>query len=347
MTSALEKLLQPLPGDEPAGPDLEYDPDYLAAFRAAAGTPGREMGDTLVPGEEPDWRRVRDLARDLLSRSKDLRLAVLFTRARLRVDGLSGLGDGLTLILGLIEKFWDQVHPRLDPEDGNDPTQRVNVLLELCAQEHLLDALRTTPLVRSRVFGTLSFRDIEIAEGRTSAPTDAKPLDAAAIRGTFQDCDIDELKETSSAASTALNLVQTLDAALQAHLDPDQMPNLDPLTGLLSAISSALLGHLAERMPQDDAPAQTISAETSTRPDSNGNVQTGAMPGQIGSREDVVHAIDRICDYYSRNEPSSPVPLLLRRARRLATGNFVEIMRDLAPSALADIEKVCGLDKED
>ena len=67
------------------------------------------------------------------------------------------------------------------------------------------------------------------------------------------------------------------------------------------------------------------------------------VPGQIGSREDVVRAIDRICDYYSRYEPSSPVPLLLQRARRLATGNFVDIVRDLAPGALAEIEKVCGL----
>jgi type VI secretion system protein ImpA len=60
----------------------------------------------------------------------------------------------------------------------------------------------------------------------------------------------------------------------------------------------------------------------------------------------VVRAIDRICDYYSRNEPSSPVPLLLLRARRLATGSFVDIVRDLAPDALAEIEKVCGLTSE-
>ena len=60
----------------------------------------------------------------------------------------------------------------------------------------------------------------------------------------------------------------------------------------------------------------------------------------------MVRAIDRICDYYSRNEPSSPVPLLLLRARRLATGSFVDIVRDLAPDALAQIEKVCGLNNE-
>jgi type VI secretion system protein ImpA len=38
------------------------------------------------------------------------------------------------------------------------------------------------------------------------------------------------------------------------------------------------------------------------------------------------------------------VPLLLKRARRLVTGDFVEILRDLAPDALPQVNKICGLD---
>jgi type VI secretion system protein ImpA len=38
--------------------------------------------------------------------------------------------------------------------------------------------------------------------------------------------------------------------------------------------------------------------------------------------------------------------LLLLRARRLVTGSFVEIVRDLAPDAIAEIERVCGLTSE-
>ena len=54
--------------------------------------------------------------------------------------------------------------------------------------------------------------------------------------------------------------------------------------------------------------------------------------------------LDRICDYYSHHEPSSPVPLLLKRARRLATGSFVDILRDLAPDVLPQIERICGIE---
>jgi type VI secretion system protein ImpA len=257
----------------------------------------------------------------------------------LRVQGIKGLNDGLALVHGLMDRYWEGLHPQLDPEDDNDPTARVNCVLDLCDREHLLDALRSTPLVRSRVFGPVAYRDIEIAEGRSSAPPDGKALDSAAVNGAFKDCDVDELKEAEAAAGGALRRTQAILDTLGERIRTNQMPSLDPLTGLLSAIHKALHAHLAPRLPE--APA-TAGGVDSTAPSAQDKAQAGVTPGQIASRDDVVRAIDRICDYYSCHEPSSPVPLLLQRARRLATGSFVDIVRDLAPSALAEIEKVCG-----
>lgn len=341
----LDNLLQPISDDEPAGPDLEYDPTFLAAFRAAQGSPGRQMGDTVVQGEEPDWRETAELAARLLTRTKDLRVAVLLTRALLRVQGLAGLERGLTLVQGLLEQFWEQSYPQLDPDDDNDPTIRVNILLDLCSPESLLHALRTTPLVRSRVFGPLSYRDIEIAEGRMSAPPDVKPLDSAAIHGAFMDCDLEELQASTTATAGALRRVNSLSEALGERIRLDQMPSFDPLSGLLAAIVRSLGTYLAERLPQGaGAAAEGEPSGSEAAPAERPN--RGAAVGEIASRDDVVRTIDRICDYYSRYEPSSPVPLLLLRAQRLATGSFVDIVRDLAPDALGEIEKVCGLNKE-
>jgi type VI secretion system protein ImpA len=343
-----DTLLQPIAEDDPAGPDLEYDPAYLAAFRAAEGTPERQMGGTLVAAEEPDWRQVRDLAQKLLTRSKDLRAAVLFTRALLHIQGLRGLDGGLALIHGLLDQYWDGVHPRLDPDDNNDPTARVNCLVDLCDREHLLDALRSTPLVQSRVFGPLAYRDIEIAEGRAGASADGKTLDSAAVNGAFQDCDIEDLKEAATAAAGALGRIRGIATALDERIRTDQTPDLDPLIGLLSAIDGALHAHLSQRLPQgaESGEAEAGAEAPSPGQGSQQDARPQGTPGQIASRDDVVRAIDRICDYYARYEPSSPVPLLLLRARRLATGSFVDIVRDLAPDAMAEIVKVCGLNDE-
>lgn len=65
-----------------------------------------------------------------------------------------------------------------------------------------------------------------------------------------------------------------------------------------------------------------------------GGAAPASVPGTIQSREDVVRALDRICEFYARTEPSSPVPMLLQRARRLVDKSFLEVLRDLVPDGL-------------
>jgi type VI secretion system protein ImpA len=339
---SVDALLEPVSEDEPTGADLEYDPAFLALFREAEGTPAREMGGTEIPGEEPDWRSVRDQAVALFGRTKDLRISVLLARALLRLEGLSGLDLGLQVVHGLLDRYWDGLHPALDPDDDNDPTLRVNALQDLTSRELVLHPLRTTPLIRSRTFGPVAYREIEIAEGRASPPPDTEPPDPAAIRGAFQDCAVEDLASTATAAAGALQGIRSLNEQLGAHVSPGQMPSLDPLSELLSGIARTLRAQLAERQPGSPGLAD-LPSQTETQAASAGlSSSFQAAPGEIASRDDVVRAIDRICDYYSRREPSSPVPLLLLRARRLATASFMEIVRDLAPGAMDEVEKVCG-----
>ena len=57
--------------------------------------------------------------------------------------------------------------------------------------------------------------------------------------------------------------------------------------------------------------------------------------------------LDKICQYYSRSEPSSPVPLLLRRAQRLAAMDFMAIINDMSPDAVAVVRTITGEKAED
>ena len=91
----VERLLQEISAESPCGDDLEYDAAFLAMQRAAAGKPAQQMGGEVAEGEAPDWRAVREAATSLLGRSKDLRIAVLLTRALLNTDGIAGFADGL------------------------------------------------------------------------------------------------------------------------------------------------------------------------------------------------------------------------------------------------------------
>ena len=67
-----------------------------------------------------------------------------------------------------------------------------------------------------------------------------------------------------------------------------------------------------------------------------------AVGGQISTREEAVRILDLVCSYLERHEPSNPAPLLIRRAQRLMTKNFVEIVRDLMPDSLSNLERLAG-----
>jgi len=64
--------------------------------------------------------------------------------------------------------------------------------------------------------------------------------------------------------------------------------------------------------------------------------------GAIRSRDDVVRVLGQICEYYAANEPSSPVPILLRRAQRLVSMSFLDIVRELASAGMSEIETIRG-----
>ena len=52
--------------------------------------------------------------------------------------------------------------------------------------------------------------------------------------------------------------------------------------------------------------------------------------------------LDELCDYYTRTEPSSPVPLLLRRAQRLVGMDFMDLLKDLAPGGISELRTISG-----
>ena len=44
-----------------------------------------------------------------------------------------------------------------------------------------------------------------------------------------------------------------------------------------------------------------------------------------------IRALDAVAAFFSKNEPSSPVPLLVERAKRLVAKDFLDVLADIAP----------------
>jgi type VI secretion system protein ImpA len=69
--------------------------------------------------------------------------------------------------------------------------------------------------------------------------------------------------------------------------------------------------------------------------------------GAIKSRDDAIRALDAIADFFRRTEPSSPIPLIVERAKRLVSKDFLEVLADVAPEALTQARAAGGLRQTD
>jgi type VI secretion system protein ImpA len=170
--------------------------------------------------------------------------------------------------------------------------------------------------------------------------------DQAQISAAFQECDPEALKETASLVKDVLAQVRTLEDTLTRQVGVSKAASFGALTGALKTISKFLDARLAERgLGMEEAGGEEeAAAEGATAAVGGAPAARGGVPGDIASRDDVIRVLDRICAYYDRCEPSSPVPILLKRARRLVPMGFLDIVRDLAPGGVDQVELIRGTD---
>jgi type VI secretion system protein ImpA len=332
----LDELLQPVTADAPGGANLEYSPEFAALERTASGKPERQVGALVAAAEEPDWRAVVDQSSVLLKSTKDLRVANHLLRALVRVNGFAGLADGVHLLRELVDKYWDVLHPQLDSEDADDPTLRVNAMAALTHRD-TLQMIRAAPLFHSKVLGAVTLREVEAAGTSNGQPPSAQ---AGALETAFQEVPLDELILVSNAVERCADEARGLAEGWNARLD-GVGPDFTEFRKVVANAGRLLKGKVADRQPSVSA---TLGGGDGQEPSAN-SVTVDNRPflgGAPRSREEVLRALDGICAYYARNEPSSPVPLLLERCKRLVTMSFLDIVKDMLPDGMATIQTIAG-----
>jgi type VI secretion system protein ImpA len=342
----IDALLQEVDPASPSGPNLEYDPEFLELEQAILGKPEVQYGDTVTPAVPPEWKVVKRLSSDLLARSRDLRLAVSLLRSALALHGIAGCADGLRLIEQLLEQRWDSVHPQLDPDDGDDPTLRINSLAVLADAGTFLRELKEASLIMLPGLGPLSIRTLEIASGELTPPEGEAKVEASSIQAALSDTGLDREQALADALKQAYDSAHNIEVILVRQVGSSQALNLDPLIRNLKRARDFVGEHLAGRTGADvEAPAEepVVAGEGGgAASGAGGAIRVPAISGEITSRADVIKMIDKICKYYAQNEPASPVPLLLERAKRLVPKNFFEVLEDLAPDGMSQLLMVSG-----
>jgi type VI secretion system protein ImpA len=343
----IQSLISEVSAESPCGEDLSYDQSYLALEDMVRTRPagGGVLGEEQAQ-EEPNWRQVAEKSFELLQRSKDLRIGIYFTLANLKLLGITGLRDGLLLIRKMLEDYWDSVYPQLDPDDNNDPLERINILQSLSPASvsdqdpmKFKHRLMEVPLCNSARMGKFSLRDIQVAKGEitVSAEDGANAPEISVIDAAFQDTTTDELLATSETTQEAIEHIAAIISVFSERASDGQTPDVSGFRAALGNIHKCVQEYLAKRGHGEAA--DEGAGDAGADPEKGGV----SLTGEIRSTKEVLLALEKVCRYFDRHEPSSPIPLLLRRAQRLVSKNFLEVIQDVCPDALNQIEMISGI----
>lgn len=346
----LQDIFGPVTADTPSGRNMEYEDRFLEMLRLGEIRPEMQFGATILPSKSPDWQRLLDCCYDLAHETRDLRVAMLMLDALTHTGGWAGFADGLEVITGWTTELWDSLYPELDPEDGDDPTARLSVLSHLVSDELLIGTLSQLPLCHHRTLGRLNYRDYQNAILSGSAQGGAR-MSLSDIETLLSEAPRTQLLDQVNHLERAKSCVGILDSFLIEHVGSGSWSGQrlnDFLAKVLNVLKSQQCldatpiqasvendGSLedtvcaTDRIPSDP-PSEVLVSDSFDGVVFADPVNRSTI--SINSRAEATQAIDCICAYFEENEPASPVPLLLQRAKRLVSMSFVEILRELAPN---------------
>jgi len=335
-----EELLLPIAPASPAGADIAFSPEFDAIAQARKfDDPSLAQGEWITELKEADWGFVLERCALLLKdRTKDLRIAVWLAEAAARRHHLRGLGEGLRVLAGLVELYWDQ---GLYPEaDGDDHEQRIGNLAWILSRTPAL--VREAPLTEGRG-AAWSTVDFEAARKRASGPeADVAPrlAEMEAARRANSPAFASAFRADAQYCLAALNrLEQAADAKLGMD-SPGFAGARDAVQAMLHALPA----------PVVDAPGATAAQSApephlDTGPGAAAQPQAGLSNGPVRSRSDAIAQLRSIAEFFRATEPHSPVSYFAEKAAAAGEQDLHTWLRSVIKDqgALAHIEELLGV----
>ncbi|HWE99971.1 MAG TPA: type VI secretion system protein TssA [Caulobacteraceae bacterium] len=321
----VEKLLNPVSEESPAGEDLAYDPERAEIEQVfeqsvSVDATGRSEGESDI-----DWRRIVGLLESQAGRTKDIWLAVYLCRAGARSGSLETLEVGAEFLAGLCEQYWETMHPSLEDYGFQG---RKGPCESLANVQAFLGPLRRVVLLSHPRLGSYTGADFE--RFRANAESEEG---YGMFRAAVAEMSNDDIVAIGARLATVEAALKRTDAALDANAGGETGANFAATYATLNELRRAVLSFGASPEPE----GETAEAEA----DPSGDTGDGPrVPGRIDSREQVIRALEAIADYYRRREPGSPVPVALQRVRGWIDAEFMDILADLAPDSLSELKRV-------
>ena len=330
----VELFLKPISSTNPCGEDLAFSSAFDAIQNARLeDDPLLEQGEWVTERKIADWHFIEKECRQLLQhQSKDLRLSLWLCEALVQTKGFIGMSHGLDITTALISNFWEQMYPSID---DNDLDQRISLL------QWFVQLLQKLPKnIGLNTSGTLNFNDFEAAQLLKSQLDNNPDLydnglpDHKVTLDDYQDAflqtPVHQLQETLQQLALASQSWNAFKQQLDVLLGLDA-PAFAPVDHALDQISSHLSKMLKERGAFTEACSESATKDALSSTLQSSSVlavansealpQSGFNPQQqshIQNRQQAMLILQQISDYFSNNEPHSPVSYLLKKTIKWA-----------------------------
>jgi len=347
-----DRLLAPIPGENPAGTDPRRDPAPNSLYRQFrdAGKRAREAERRVVHDESdleamrrnpPDWKPVLDLGLRLLSeQAKDLEVSSLLTEAVVRKYGYPGLRDAFRLSRELVERFWDGLYPLPDEEEGIGG--RVAALAQLNGLEGakgpLITPIFKVPITEGKSTGSFSLFDyhqaqeVEGIQDPTRRAERKEQLGAstlAAFNRSVSETPAEFFRTLLDDVSQCCEEFQRLTEVLESHCAGDGMAvsAAPPSSNVREALESC-----REEVARIARPILGEGEESGAEGGAEGaGAGAGFGSGQVRNREEAFRCLLQVADFFKRTEPHSPISYALEQAVRWGRMPLPELLHELIP----------------
>jgi type VI secretion system protein ImpA len=321
----LASLLAPIPGDNPSGKDLRYDPRYDKIKEARREDLDLPTGGLATERKVADWPAVISQARALLEKeTKDLQLGAWLTEAMLKREGFGGFATGLQAMAGLLERYWDTLWPELDPEDLElraGPLEWLGAKLDV--------TVRQVPIAG----GGISFLDHQLSRG---IPSEQEANDNEEKRATRAEAmesgrrmpeEVDKAisgvnKAFYKALVADLRAAQDALAALERASDEKFGRDAPAFNRLRSALEDvhrlggALLAQKLEADPDPVAETTSPDAVGAYAPPSGDGAAGATLAPEPTSAADAGARVGGAAKFLRASDPTNPPPYLMLRGLR-------------------------------
>jgi type VI secretion system protein ImpA len=215
---------------------------------------------------------------------------------------------------------------------------RLNALAPLADVQAVLADVRKSALVSGR--HPLTGRDIELAAGKAQPNEGESVPMLAGVVEAFRAADAQQPGLIDAIAGMAES-VTAIDRVIneRATISGPELRPLRVLCQCLGDVARQAQGGSSASAEADPAVAGAVAAGAL---EAAAAMTMVAAPGAIRNRADVVATLDKVCEWIELNEPTNPAPLLIRRAQRLMNKNFMDIIRDLVPDGIDQVERIAG-----